>query len=378
AGAVFEDVGQWKRPRHYPAAGETMVQAVARECAAVRRGVGILDASTLGKIDIQGPDAAAFLNRVYINGWTTLKVGQARYGVMLKEDGMVFDDGTTARIAEDRYFMTTTTGGAANVLDHLEEYLQTEWPELRVRLTSVTEQFATIGLAGPRSRDVMAALAPGLDLADFPFLAWRDVVVAGLDARVFRISFTGELQYEINVPWRDGPRLWEAAMAAGAPFGITPYGTETMHVLRAEKGFIIVGQETDGTQTPADLGLARMVSAKKDFIGRRSLARSDCRRPDRRQLVGLLPEDGGRHIPEGAQLVERGMAGRPPPVPMLGFVTSSYWSAALGRHFCLALVAGGQARHGEVIEAALGDGAVPVRITDPVFVDREGARRDGD
>ncbi|HEX2139572.1 MAG TPA: 2Fe-2S iron-sulfur cluster-binding protein, partial [Woeseiaceae bacterium] len=256
-GAVFEDVGQWKRPWYYPRAGEDMQAAVERECHAVRGRVGAIDASTLGKIDIQGPDAAEFLNRVYTNNWLKLPVGKVRYGIMCREDGMVFDDGTAARLAEHRYLMTTTTGNAAAVLDHLEEYLQTEWPELRVRLTSVTEQWATVGVAGPLSGKVLAKLAPetGFSPAAFPFLAWRDVAIGGIAARVFRISFTGELQYEINVPWHYGASLWEAVMEAGEEFGIAPYGTETMHVLRAEKGFIIVGQETDGTQTPYDLGL---------------------------------------------------------------------------------------------------------------------------
>ena len=379
-GAVFEDVGQWKRPRYFPNPGEDMQAAVARECKATRTGVGIFDASTLGKIDIQGPDAAEFLNRVYTNGWKTLAVGKARYGIMCGEDGMVFDDGTTARVSDQRYFMTTTTSGAAGVLDHLEEFLQTEWPDLRVRLTSVTEQWANVSLAGPRSRDVLAALAPDLDLSPeaFGFLYWRGAKVAGLDARIFRVSFTGELQYEINVPWHFGQALWDAAMAAGEPFGITPYGTETMHVLRAEKGFIIVGQETDGTTTPDDLGLGRMVSTKKDFIGKRSLTRADCLRSDRKQLVGLLPEDPAQEIPEGSQLVEVDHCKRPPPIPMIGFVTSSYWSAALDTNFCLALVQRGRARHGDVIEVALKDGPALARIVDPVFYDKEGARRDGD
>jgi sarcosine oxidase, subunit alpha len=378
-GAVFEDVGQWKRPRYYPRAGEDMHQAVGRECRAVRSGVGVLDASTLGKIDIQGPDAAELLDRVYTNHWKSLAVGRVRYGVMCGEDGMVFDDGTTARLAEDRYLMTTTTGGAASVLSHLEEYLQTEWQELRVRLTSVTEQWAVAVLAGPRSREVLAAIAPGLDLAPqaFPFMAWREAEVAGLPARIFRISFTGELQYEVNVPWHFGAALWQAVMAAGEPFGIAAYGTETMHVLRAEKGFVIVGQDTDGMQTPHDLGYGRLVSAKKDFIGRRSLAMPDAVRGGRRQLVGLLPEEAATVLPEGAHLVERGTAASPPPVPMLGFVTSSYWSPALGRSFCLALVADGRRRHGDVVEAALAGRAVPVTICDPVLYDPEGKRRDG-
>ncbi len=378
AGAEFEDVGQWKRPWYYPRAGEDLHAAVARECAAVRGGVGVLDASTLGKIDVQGADAAEFLERVYTNHWKKLGIGRVRYGVMCREDGMVFDDGTTARIGEHRYLMTTTTGGAAAVLDHLEEYLQTEWPELRVRLTSVTEQWSTVAIAGPASREVLAALAPQLDLspAAFPFLSWQDTTVAGLAARVFRISFTGELQYEINVGWHDGPALWSAVMDAGTPHGITPYGTETMHVLRAEKGFVIVGQETDGTQTPHDLGLDWLVSDRKDFIGRRSLSRPDTARGDRRQLVGLLPLDAASFVPEGAQLTEAD-APDEPPVPMLGYVTSSYWSPELDSHFSLALVERGRDRHGDVIHAALADGPVALRISPPVFVDPDNERRDG-
>jgi len=377
SGAVFEDVGQWKRPRYYPASGEDMRSAVARECRAARDGVGLLDASTLGKIDIQGPDAAEFLNRVYTNSWTRLPVGRLRYGVMCKEDGMVFDDGTTARLDENRYLMTTTTGGAAGVLDHLEEYLQTEWPDLRVRLTSVTEQWAVASIAGPKSRAVLARLVADIDLSGeaFPFLTWQDAAVAGLPARIFRVSFTGELQYEVNVPWRYGPALWDALMAAGAEWSITPYGTETMHVLRAEKGFIIAGQETDGTQTPIDLGLGWAVSKKKDFIGRRSLARPDCLRAERKQLVGLLARDGATVLPEGAHLVEPGAAKGRTPIPMLGFVTSSYWSAAMERGFALALIKGGRARHGDVVEAALPGQSVPVEICDPVFYDRQGERQ---
>jgi len=379
AGAVFEDVGQWKRPWYYPRDGEDMHAAVARECAATRQGAGVLDASTLGKIDVQGPDAAEFLNRVYTNAWKKLAVGRVRYGVMCGEDGMVFDDGTTARLDEQRYLMTTTTSGAARVLDHLEEYLQTEWPELRVRLTSVTEQWSTVSIAGPASGAVMATLAPDLDLSTeaFPFLSCQDAMVADMHARVFRISFTGELQYELNVPWHQGAVLWDAVMRAGEPHGITPYGTETMHVLRAEKGFIIVGQETDASQTPLDLGLDWIVSGKKDFIGRRSLRRSDMQRADREQLVGLTPAGTDRFVPEGSQLVEPGTAKHTPPVPLVGWVSSSYWSAALDHHFCLALVRGGRARHGDVVEAALPDGPVPLRIGPTVFYDPDNLRRDG-
>jgi sarcosine oxidase subunit alpha len=377
---MFEDVGQWKRPWYYPHPGETMHQAVTRECKAAREAVGVLDASTLGKIDIQGPDAAEFLNRVYTNAWSKLEVGRVRYGVMCREDGMVFDDGTTARIDDARYLMTTTTGNAAAVLDHLEEYLQTEWPDLRVRLTSVTEQWATVGIAGPKAGILMARLASGQDLSPkaFPFMTWRPAIVAGLHARVFRISFTGELQYEINVPWHQGGALWDAVMRAGVGLGVTPYGTETMHVLRAEKGFIIVGQETDGTQTPLDLGMEWIVSKKKpDCIGKRSFTRPDTARPDRRQLVGLLPKTRRQVFPEGSQIVEKGATRGTKPVPMLGYVTSAYWSPTLDSGFALALVAGGRGRNGDTVAVALPSGEQAAVICDPVMLDREGARRDG-
>ncbi len=376
-GAVFEDVGQWKRPRYFPIGDETLDEAVRRESATARRDVAVMDASTLGKIDLQGPDVGAFLDRIYTNTFSTLKVGACRYGVMCRADGMVFDDGVTSRLADDRWHMTTTTGNAATVLDWLEEWLQTEWPDLGVHATSVTEEWVTIAVVGPRSRDVLAALAPGLALdADaFPFMTWRAATVAGLDARVFRISFSGELAYEINVPAWYGLAMWEAVMAAGEPFGITPYGTETMHVLRAEKGYPIIGQETDGTVTPLDLGMGWAVSTKKSFIGRRSLQRADARRPDRKQLVALLPDDPAVVLPEGAQLVADPAA--PIPMPMLGHVTSSYESVALGRSFALALLKGGRDRIGETVHAPLPGGTIGATIHDSVLFDPENRRRDG-
>ncbi|MGI5517184.1 sarcosine oxidase subunit alpha family protein [Streptomyces sp. CA-106131] len=378
-GAVFENVGQWKRPWYYPRDGEDMAVAVLRECRAAREGVAFMDASTLGKIDVQGPDAAVFLDRLYTNMISTLRVGMIRYGVMCHLDGMVFDDGTVIRLAQDRFLVTTTTGNAAAVLDWMEEWLQTEWPELRVRCTSVTEQWATVALVGPRSRDVLGSLAPGLavDNDSFPFMAWRETAVAGIDARVCRISFSGELAYEINVsPWH-ALALWEAVHEAGAPFGITPYGTETMHVLRAEKGYPIIGQDTDGTVTPHDLGMSWAVSKKKpDFIGKRSHSRADTARPDRKHLVGLLPEDPAVFLPEGTHLVADSVLPEPP-VPMLGHVTSSYRSAALGRTFALALVKGGRDRIGERLYAPVGDRLLPVTVARPVLYDPEGARRDG-
>ncbi|MGW2746253.1 sarcosine oxidase subunit alpha family protein [Streptomyces sp. NPDC001450] len=378
-GALFENVGQWKRPWYYPQDGEDMETAVLRECRAAREGVAFMDASTLGKIDVQGPDAALFLDRLYTNMMSTLKVGMIRYGVMCHLDGMVFDDGTVIRLAQDRFLVTTTTGNAAAVLDWMEEWLQTEWPELRVHCTSVTEQWATVALVGPKSRAVLGSLAPRLAVnnEDFPFMAWRETTVAGIEARVCRISFSGELAYEINVsPW-DALALWEALYQAGAPYGITPYGTETMHVLRAEKGYPIIGQDTDGTVTPQDLGMSWAVSKKKpDFIGKRSYARADSVRPDRKQLVALLPDDPGAFLPEGTHLVAESELPAPP-VPMLGHVTSSYRSAALGRTFALALVKGGRDRIGERLYAPVADRLLPVTVASPVLYDPEGARRDG-
>ncbi|MBM3600409.1 MAG: sarcosine oxidase subunit alpha family protein [Alphaproteobacteria bacterium] len=377
AGAVFEDVGQWKRPHYYPRPGESLHDAVNREVKAARTGVGILDASTLGKIDIQGPDAAEFLNRIYTNAWTKLEIGRARYGFMCREDGMVFDDGVTTRLAAGHFHMTTTTGGAARVLSWLEEWAQTEWPELRVYMTSVTEQWAVAAIAGPHARALLAKVGTGIDLdaKAFPFMAMREGNVAGIPARVFRISFTGELSYEINVPARYGMALWQALMAAGAEFGITPYGTEAMHVLRAEKGFVIVGQDTDGTVTPIDLGMDWIVSKAKDFIGKRSLSRADTARGDRKQLVGLLTDDPRVVLPEGGQIVAE--LKPEPPMAMLGHVTSSYFSANLDRSIALALVRNGRQRIGAALHVPLADRNIRVKVVEPKFIDPEGRRQDG-
>ncbi|MGW1679314.1 2Fe-2S iron-sulfur cluster-binding protein [Saccharopolyspora sp. NPDC002376] len=378
-GAEFEDVGQWKRPRYYPGPGEDMAAAVHRECLAARTGVAMQDVSTLGRIEIVGPDAPEFLNRIYTNAFAKLAVGKARYGVMCTADGMVFDDGVSMRLAEDRYLMSTTTGGAATVLEWLEEWLQTEWPHLAVHCTSVTEQWAAVAVVGPDSRDVVARLAPDLDVSNeaFGFMDIRETALFnGIPARICRISFSGELAYEINAPSWYGLALWEAVHEAGQDFGITPYGTETMHVLRAEKGFVIVGQDTDATVTPHDLGMDWVVSKRKDFIGKRSFARPDTVREDRKQLVGLLPVDPADLLPEGAHLVEPDIP-LVPPVPMLGHVTSSYRSAILERSFAMALVRGGRQRIGEVLHVPVDGRSIPVEVTEPVFYDLEGARRDG-
>ena len=374
-GAVFEDVGQWKRPRYFPIGAETMEAAVARESLAVRNAAGVLDASTLGKIEVVGPDAAAFLDRMYTNPMSTLQVGSIRYGFMLGLDGMVADDGVAMRLGEDHFLVTTTTGNAAMVLDRFEEWLQTEWPDLRVFCTTVTEQWTDVAVAGPRAREVLATLGTDIDLASeaFPFMTLRDGIVASIPVRVARVSFTGELTYEILVDGRRGLELWEAVMNAGTPFGLTPFGTEAMHVLRAEKGFVIVGQETDGTVTPDDLGMDWIVRKDdSDFIGRRSLRRTDDLRDDRKQLVGLLPNE---LLPEGAQLVEED-TGRIP-MPMIGHITSSYESPTLGRPIALALVERGRSRDGETVYAPLPGHTISAKVVPPAFYDREGARRDG-
>ncbi len=374
-GAVFEDVGQWKRPFYYPKPGENRHDAVSRECLAVRHAVGVMDASTLGKISIQGPDAAEFLNRICTNAWDRLEVDRCRYGLMLGEDGMVFDDGVTARLGENRYLMTTTSGNAARVLAWLEEWLQTEWPELRVYLTSQTEQFCTAALAGPMAREVLAGLTGDVDLAPgaFPFMSWRRGHVAGLPAQLFRVSYTGELSYEIVVPSGHGMTLWTALMEQGR--GITPFGTDAMHVLRAEKGFIAVGQETDGTVTPHDLEMSWILSRKKDFIGRRSLSRSGMIDPMRKRLVGLKTEDPEQVLPEGAQILPAPPSGFPE--TMIGHVTSSYWSATLGRSIALALVNGGRDRESPTVHVPLDDGVARAAICDPRFYDPGGERLHG-
>ena len=375
-GAEFEDVGQWKRPWYYPRDGESMREAVDRECLAVRNTVGILDASTLGKIDVQGADAAEFLERIYTNSWRRLAVGRCRYGLMCTEDGMVFDDGVTLRLGEHRFLVHTTSGNAARVLAWMEEWLQTEWPDLEVYCTSVTEHVATASISGPLARRLLVELTTDIDLDKdaFPFMSWRDGHVAGLPARVARVSFTGESSFEINVPAGYGLSLWTTLMHSGQRYGITPYGTEAMHVLRAERGFIIAGQDTDGTVTPVDLGMDWIVSRSKDFIGKRSLERADTTRGDRKQLVGLLTENPEEVLPEGGQIVE---AVTELPMRMIGHVTSSYYSANLGRSIALALVEGGRDRHGDAVMVPLERVVMSARLTDPRFFDPDGERAHG-
>jgi sarcosine oxidase subunit alpha len=376
-GAKFEEVGQWMRPWYYPRGNESMHEAVQRECRAVRESVGILDASTLGKIEIQGKDAREFLGRLYSNAWAKLEPGKCRYGLMCKDDGMVMDDGVTACLGENHFHMTTTTGGAAAVLDWLELWHQTEWPELEVYFNSVTDHWAAMAINGPNARKLLAELTD-IDLANdkFGFMDWREGTVAGVPARVFRISFTGELSFEINVQANYAMHVWEALFEKGAKYGLTPYGTETMHVLRAEKGFIIVGQDTDGSVTPEDLGMQWCVGYKKPFswIGRRALSRPDTKREDRKQLVGLKPRDPKLVLQEGAQIVlDREIR---MPMPMVGHVTSSYFSPTLGHGFALALVKGGSQRIGQTVYLPMADGKMhAAEVVSPVFYDPKGERQ---
>ncbi|MBD5770291.1 sarcosine oxidase subunit alpha family protein [Marinomonas colpomeniae] len=376
-GALFEDVGQWKRPWYYPQGNETMQQTLNRECLAVRNKVGILDASTLGKIDIQGKDAREFLGRVYSNAWAKLAIGKCRYGLMCGEDGMVFDDGVTACLGENHFLMTTTSGGAAHVYEWLEIYHQTEWPELEVYFNTVTDHWSTATITGPNSRKLLEELTD-FDVTNdnFRYMDWKQITVAGVPARVFRISFTGELSFEINVQANYGMPVWEKLIEAGEKHGLTPYGTETMHVLRAEKGFIITGQDTDGSVHPYDLGMGWCVSNQKPFsyIGKRGMNRSDCVRKNRKQMVGLKTKDPMKVIPEGSQAVLDPKA--PMPVPMEGHISSSYWSESLGHSIAMGFIKDGLEKMGDTVYYPMADGTViEAEICSPIFFDPKGERQ---
>jgi len=370
-GAVFEDVGQWRRAHCFPHGNETIHDAVARECRAVRETAGLFDGSTLGKIEVVGRDAAEFLDRVYLNALQKLPVGRCRYGILLREDGFVLDDGIIGRLAADRFHVTTTTGGAARVLGMMEDYLQTEWSDLNVWLTSVTEQWAVIGLQGPNARTVLAPLVQNLDLA-MPHMALAEGFIRGVPIRLFRVSFTGELGFEVNVPADAAGTVWDAIAASG----ITPYGTEAMHVLRAEKGYIIAGQEADGTTTPDDLGLSWAIGkTKRDFVGKRSLTLPALAAAGRKQLVGLLTDDPHAILEDGAQLVDDPR--QPTPMRVLGHVTSSYFSSTLGRSIALAMLIDGRPRTGHHLFSPMADRAIGVQVVSPVFYDPEGTRLHG-
>ena len=380
-GAVFVDTGLWKRAQWYPVSGETeWLQSVTREVLAVRNGVGFCDVSTLGKVDVHGADAGTFLDRVYINAFSSLGVGKARYGLMLREDGIVMDDGTTSRLAEDHYFLTTTTAKAGPVMQHLEFCRQVVWPELDVQLTSVTDQWAQFSIAGPKTRDLLREIVdPSEDLSNegFPFMGVREVALrGGVRARLFRISFSGETAFEISVPARYGDALARNLMLAGRQFGVTPYGTEALGVMRIEKGHV-AGPELNGTTTAADLGLGKMMSKKKDFIGRAMAAREALLAPDRQVVVGIKPVDRARRLRSGAHIVPRGAI--PGPQTDQGYVTSVCFSPTLGQWIGLGLVARGRERLGEIVRAhdPLRGEDMDVELCSPVFYDPEGVRQRG-
>jgi len=373
--AVFVDAGLWLRPRYYKQGKETLQQAAIREATNVRKNVGVCDVTSLGKIDIKGSDAAEFLNRVYTNSWMKLPVGKARYGVMLREDGIVLDDGTTTRISENHFHMTTTTAQAVNVLAHLEYYLQVVWPQLNVNVLSTTEQWAGAALAGPNSRELLSKIFPKTDVSKeaLPFMGFTKGDLFGVPARIFRISFSGELAYEINVESGYGVFMWEKIMELGKEMGIEPYGTEALSTLRIEMGHV-AGSEIDGRTISSDLSLEGMLSKKKDFIGKRSLSREAFIEPNREKIVGIVPLDKKTMIPEGSHLVLDSNA--PLPNSKLGHVSASCWSVEYNNPFSLAIVKNGKKRIGEKLYALspLKNKVIPVEIVSSHYVDPKGER----
>ena len=374
-GAVFTHAGLWLRPYYYPRSGEDFDMAVKREVLAVRSGVGMVDVSTLGKIEMKGPDAGVFLDRLYINSFSKMKIGRARYGAMLREDGMMFDDGTVSRLARNHYFITVTTVNAASVLQHMEFCHQTVWPELDVQFCTVSEDWAAMAVAGPKSRDVLASMVTDLELDNeaFPFMAVGNGTINGAFVRIFRISFSGELAYEVYADASVGQSVWEAIMDAGLSVGITAYGTEAMTVMRTEKGHV-AGPEIDGRTTASDLGLGRMMSRKKDFIGRRMAHRAELTLDTTKQLVGLKPVEAGTSFKMGAHLVEDPTL-RGPEVSQ-GHVTTAVYSPSCDHFIGLALLDSGRSRIGEQLYAVspLHNEQIEVVISEPVFVDPDGER----
>ena len=373
--AVFVDAGLWLRPRYYKQDNESLEEAAKREANNVRKNVGVCDVTSLGKIDIKGPDTAEFLNRIYTNAWMKLPVGKARYGVMLREDGIVFDDGTTTRISENHFHMTTTTAQAVNVLAHLEYYLQVVWPELNVNVLSTTEQWAGAALAGPNSRELLSKLFPETNILNeaLPFMGYKESDLFGVPARIFRISFSGELAYEINVESSYGTFMWEKIIEFGQEMNIEPYGTEALSTLRIEMGHV-AGSELDGRTIPYDVSLEGMLSKKKDFIGKRSLTREAFLNPKREKVVGVIPLDKKTTIPEGSHLVKDGNASSPN--PKLGHVSASCWSVEYNNPFSLAIIQDGKNRIGEKLYAVspLNNKNIAVEIVSSHYVDPKGER----
>ncbi|MBZ8119799.1 sarcosine oxidase subunit alpha family protein [Roseovarius sp. LXJ103] len=375
-GVEWEPVGHWRRPYSYPRAGESLHDAVSREVLATRNSLGMLDASTLGKLIVKGADAGRFLDMLYTNMMSTLKPGRCRYGLMCSENGFLTDDGVVARLDENTFLCHTTSGGADTVHGHMEEWLQTEWWDWDVYVANVTEQFAQIAVVGPKSRETLQALSSDdLSAEALSFMGWADATLAGIPVRIFRISFSGELSYEIAVRAGQGRALWDALMAAGAPHDVTAYGTEALHIMRAEKGFIMIGDETDGTVIPQDLGMGWAISKKKeDYLGKRAQARSHMTDPTRWKLVGLETVDGSV-LPDGAYAVADGKNANGQR-NVQGRVTSTYHSPTLGHGIAMGLVLRGPDRMGEVLTFPKTDGSsVKAKIVDAVFFDKDGEKQ---
>ena len=380
--AVFEDVGQWKRPWYFKKYNEeTMHQAVQRESKQTRKSAGILDGSTLGKIEIKGKDALEFMNLMYTNAFTKMKPMTSRYALMLGEDGMIMDDGIICKINDKHFIATTTSGGAPKVLAHMEEFLQTEWPHLQVYLNSITEQFTTFNISGPKTREIVSKVFTQIDFSNenFPFMTFKNFNYKDTQARIMRASFTGELGYEIYISPNHALSLWEELFKYGKEFDLVPYGTETMHLLRAEKGYVVIGQETDGTVTPIDINFNWMIGKnKKDFIGKRSLKRSDTIREDRKQLVGVVPIDKSKFIEEGQHIVEcKNLPSKiTKPVEYLGHISSSYHSPNLNYCISMAMIKGGNKLIGKKLFVSTPKGTknIQVEIVNPVFIDPENKR----
>ncbi len=376
AGAYLEPVGLWRRAYCYPRGGESHSEAVHREILNTRANVGLLDASTLGKIIVKGPDAGRFLDMLYTNVMSTLPVGKCRYGLMCNEQGFLSDDGVVVRLSEDTWLCHTTTGGAERIHGWMEDWLQCEWWDWQVYTANVTEQYAQIAVAGPKARALLEALG-GMDVSKdaLPFMGFAEGTLAGLPVRVYRISFSGELSYEIAVPASHGLALWEKLVAAGADLGVMPYGTEAMHVMRAEKGFIMMGDETDGTVIPQDLNLGWAISKKKaDYLGKRGQERVYLARAERFKLAGFETLDGSV-IPDGAYIIAPGVNGNGQRNTQ-GRVTSTYFSPTLGKGIAMGLITGGLDRLGDVVEFnTIAGGTVAAKVVDPVFYDKEGEKQ---
>ena len=379
AGAVFMNAGAWKYPRYFPLGGESMHTAIAREVATVHHDAGVIDMSTLGKIDIQGKDALIFLERVYCNNLASLTLGRVRYSMMLREDGLVLDDGTVSRLSENHYLLTCSTANAQLVWLHLEKLRQVHWPELDVKMASVTNHWASLAIAGPKARKVLASLQPDFDVSPtaFPFMTFKSGTLAGVEARVFRISFSGELGFEVNVPSGWAGKLWDAVREVGRPHNLTPYGVEALDVMRIEKGFVAAGAEIDGRVTPDDLGLGRLVSKNKHFLGQALLSRPALLDTYRWQLVGLKPIDGSSMVPPAAQIASAAWRGHP--LSSMGHVTGAVFGIRVGHPVALAMVSNGRSRTGERVWAnsPVGGKSIQVEITSPVSYDVDGERQRG-